>query len=131
KTPVIADGLGDGQDVRFGEGALRRRAPVAAGAEADQLVRVLHIGPALEILAFEPGHINQHLFRCRLACKGRDRHDVIPFPFWCVLTLTTRHSPLTTHPPHATGHGSMFQMDSAYSAMVRSLENWPEPATLL
>src|SRR5262252_6617199 len=27
-----------------------------------------------------------------------------------------------------TGHGSAFQMPAAYSAMVRSLENFPEPA---
>lgn len=28
-----------------------------------------------------------------------------------------------------TGHGCTFQMSAAYSAMVRSLENLPEPAT--
>src|SRR5258707_15627634 len=28
-----------------------------------------------------------------------------------------------------TGHGSTFQMEAAYSAIVRSLENLPEPAT--
>jgi len=28
-----------------------------------------------------------------------------------------------------TGHGFMFQMPAAYSAMVRSLENFPELAT--
>ena len=30
---------------------------------------------------------------------------------------------------HGTGHGFTFQMSAAYSAMVRSLENFPEPAT--
>ena len=30
---------------------------------------------------------------------------------------------------YGTGHGFTFQMSAAYSAMVRSLENLPEPAT--
>src|SRR5262249_1379532 len=30
---------------------------------------------------------------------------------------------------YATGHGLTFQMSAAYSAIVRSLENFPEPAT--
>src|SRR5581483_1948560 len=38
---VVADGLGDGQDVGLGEGAVQRRAAVAAGAEADPLVGVV------------------------------------------------------------------------------------------
>ena len=32
-------------------------------------------------------------------------------------------------PLYGTGHGVAFQMSAAYSAMVRSLENFPEPAT--
>ena len=30
---------------------------------------------------------------------------------------------------HPTGHGFTFQIPAAYSAIVRSLENFPEPAT--
>ena len=30
---------------------------------------------------------------------------------------------------YGTGHGSTFQMPAAYSEIVRSLENFPEPAT--
>jgi hypothetical protein len=30
---------------------------------------------------------------------------------------------------HDTGHGFAFQISDAYSAMVRSLENFPEAAT--
>ena len=62
-APVVADGLGDGQDVGFGERAAQRRAAVPAGAEADQLGGVSHIGPARVILPFEPGQIHQHVFR--------------------------------------------------------------------
>src|SRR4029077_1460649 len=32
--------------------------------------------------------------------------------------------------PQSRGHGSAFQIPAAYSAMVRSLENFPEQATL-
>ena len=78
-SPVVADRLGDGQDVGLGERAAQRRAAVPAGAEADQLVGVAHVGLALVILAFEPGHVDEHLFRGRLAREGRDRHWVKPF----------------------------------------------------
>ena len=60
----------------------QRRAAVSAGAEADQLVGVAHVGPTLEILAFEPGQVNQHLFRGRLARKGGDRHRALPIKLW-------------------------------------------------
>jgi hypothetical protein len=30
---------------------------------------------------------------------------------------------------YGNGHGAAFQMSAAYSAMVRSLENFPDPAT--
>ena len=38
-----------------------------AGAEADQLGGIVQVGPALEVFAFEPGRIDQHLLRGRLA----------------------------------------------------------------
>jgi hypothetical protein len=60
-APVVADGLSDGQDVGLGERAAQRRAPVSAGAEADQLIQVARFGPALEMLPFEPCHVNQQL----------------------------------------------------------------------
>ena len=37
---VFANGLRDGQDVRFGEGAAQGSAAMSARAECDQLVRV-------------------------------------------------------------------------------------------
>ena len=77
-APVVADGLGDSQDVSLRERAVQRRAPVSAGAKTDQLVGVTQIGQTLEILSFEPGQVNQHLFRSRLARKWRDRHGTLP-----------------------------------------------------
>jgi len=52
---------------------------VSAGAETDQLIGITEVGLALEILAFEPGQVNQQLFRSRLPRKGGDRHEALPF----------------------------------------------------
>src|SRR5262249_10961025 len=78
-APVIADGLSDGEDVGLRERATQRRAPVSAGAEADQLVRVTHVGPAFEVFSFEPIQVDQYLFRSWLPCKGGNRHEALPF----------------------------------------------------
>ena len=40
---------------------------MAAGAEADQLVRITQVRPALEILAFKPRQVDQHILRSRLS----------------------------------------------------------------
>ena len=69
---VVADGLSDGQDVCFGEGAFERCAAVAAGSEADHLSRVVQVGAAFEILAIQLIEIDQHLFRGGLACQRRN-----------------------------------------------------------
>src|SRR6185295_5532773 len=86
---------------------------MSAGSEAYHLAWVIQIGPALEIIAFEAGQVHQDLFGSRLTCQRRDRCQ---FAFLWVSFLDT-------------GHGFTPQMSSAYSAMVRSLENFPELAT--
>ena len=73
-APVVADGLGDGQDVRLGERAAQRRAPVPAGAEADTLLWASHVRLVLVVLRFEPGQVDQHLPGSRLARERRNRH---------------------------------------------------------
>src|SRR5262245_4427915 len=45
---------------------------MSARAEADDLIGIAHIRPALEILALEPGHIDQHLLRRGVASQRRD-----------------------------------------------------------
>ena len=65
--PVVADGLGDGENVGFGERPAERRAAMPAGAKADQLTGIIEIRLALEIFAFEPGRIDQHILGRRLA----------------------------------------------------------------
>src|SRR4029450_1174171 len=50
-APVVADGLRDRRDVGLGEGAVERRAPVSAGAEADELGRIARVRLPLVVLA--------------------------------------------------------------------------------
>ena len=44
---------------------------MAAGAEADQLLRIGQIGPALVVVALQPSQIDEQLGRGRLAGQGR------------------------------------------------------------
>jgi hypothetical protein len=113
-APIVAYGLGDSQDVGFGERPAQWRATMPAGTEADELLRIVEIGPALVVFAFEPGRINQHLFGGRFAGQWRNGH---------------RRSFLSGDPFQDTGQGFAFQISVAYCAIVRSLENLPELAT--
>ena len=74
RLPVVADRLGDGEDVGFGERPMQRRAAMATGAEPDQLVRIREIGPATEIFAFKLREIDQQFLRRRLSRERRDWH---------------------------------------------------------
>src|SRR5439155_25137034 len=80
-----------------------------AGSEADHLVGIAQVRPALKVLAVEPGHIDQYFLWGRPAGKRRDARDAAGFD--------------------GTGHGFTSQIWVAYSAIVRSLENFPEPVT--
>src|SRR5712671_4666975 len=74
------------------------------------LVRIPQVRPSLKVLALKPGQINQHPFWGGPANGRRDTRARM-----CL---------------YGTGHGFTFQISVAYSAIVRSLENFPEPATL-
>src|SRR5438876_7928553 len=89
---------------------------MAARAKADELRRVAHIGLPLVVLSLEPDQVDQQGLRRRLAGQRRNRGR---------LFHVVDHRGLH----HATGHGVTCQMSAAYSAMVRSLENFPELAT--
>src|SRR3989442_8011196 len=89
---------------------------MAARAEADELRRIVHLGLALVVLPLEPGQVDQHGHRSRLARQRGNRGG---------LFHVVDHRGLH----HDTGHGLTCQMSAAYSAMVRSLENFPELAT--
>src|SRR6266498_2699752 len=88
-----------------------------ARAEADELGRIAHVGPPLAILPLEPGQVDQHGLRGRLAGQRRERGYALH---------AVDHRGLH----HGTGHGLACQMSAAHSAMVRSLENLPELATV-
>src|SRR6266536_3583134 len=65
----------------------------------------------------EPGQVDQHGLRGRLAGQRRDRSHAVH---------AVDHRGLH----HGTGHGLACEMSAAHSAMVRSLENLPELATV-
>ena len=50
---------------------------MSAGAEADPLVRITEVGPALEIFAFEPGDVDQHLLCGRPASQPGARQSLL------------------------------------------------------
>jgi hypothetical protein len=108
-TPAIANSLGDGEDVCFGERIRKWRTPVPAGAEPDHLVGIRNVWPALEVPALEPGEVDQHLLWRRPAGERGNA---------CAAACL-----------YDSGHGFTPQMPDAYSAILRSLENLPEPAT--
>src|SRR6058998_3464050 len=89
---------------------------MAARAEADELRRIVHLGLAPVVLPLEPGQVDQHGHRSRLARQRGNRGGLLH-----VVDHRGLH--------HDTGHGLTCQMSAAYSAMVRSLENFPELAT--
>src|ERR1700740_1036570 len=92
---------------------------MAAGAEADELSRIAKLGLSLVVLALELRQIDDHGRRRRLASQRRDHRG-----FLLVVHLVD-HRGLRHH----TGHGLTCQISAAYSAIVRSLENFPELAT--
>jgi hypothetical protein len=57
-APVIADGLRDGKNVGLGERAIKRGSAMAAGTEADHLVRVVGIRFPFEVVPLKPGRID-------------------------------------------------------------------------
>ena len=71
---VLADGLGDGEDVGLGEGAVDGAAAMAAGAEGDALRRIVRVR-RVAIGVEQRGHVHQHGGGGRLAGQGVS-HDV-------------------------------------------------------
>src|SRR2546422_10511823 len=89
---------------------------MAAGAKADDLRGIVHLRLARVVFALETPQVDEHRRRRRLAGQRRDRGSLFH-----VVDHRRLH--------HDTGHGFTCQMSDAYSAIVRSLENLPEPAT--
>jgi hypothetical protein len=67
---VLAQGLGDGQDVLFVEGVLARRAAMARGAKGYSLFDDVDVGRASVIGADQLGDVNEHFARRGFARQG-------------------------------------------------------------
>ena len=74
-SPVIADGLRDGEDVRFGEGGVVGSATMPTGAEADELLRVAGVRLVLPVIAFKFSHVDQRFSRRGLAGERVESHS--------------------------------------------------------
>ena len=74
---IVADGLRDGQDVGLGERAVQRRAAMAAGAEADELLRIVQIRLPLVIGALQLSRFDQQFMRRGFAGQGMQSHGRI------------------------------------------------------
>jgi hypothetical protein len=72
--PVLADGLRDGENVLLGERAIEGRAAVAAGSEADALIRIVHIGTFRIVVAFEAAQIDEQFGRRGFSSKRAYLH---------------------------------------------------------
>ena len=70
RPAVLADRLGDRQDVGLGEGAVERRAAMPAGAEGDALARVGRIGPIGIVRLLERRHVDQDARGGQLPARG-------------------------------------------------------------
>ncbi len=75
RAAVVADRLGDGEDVGRGEAAVERRAAMSARAELHTLARIRGIRPAAQEFALELGDVDQRLRRRRLASERVQRHQ--------------------------------------------------------
>src|SRR5262245_11684592 len=82
---------------------------MSAGSEPHHLLAIAKVRMTLVVFTLEPGHVDQQLGRRRQARQWRD-----------VLTRVL---------VHCTGQRFTPQISDAYSAMVRSLENFPDAAT--
>ena len=85
RSAVLGHRLRDGEDMALGKRAAQAAAPVAAGAEADLLGRVVHIGRDLVVAGQQQRDVGQNRFGGQLARQFRNRHVVPP-----CLSLTAR-----------------------------------------
>ena len=97
---VIADRLGDRQDVRLGERVVARRAPVPAGAEGHALARVARVGAVLVVGLLQRRDVDQFARRSQLTCQRMDRHEVSPYA--CSVEIIG--GPQCGHPSRSRSH---------------------------
>src|SRR5206468_9012318 len=91
--PVLTNGLGDRQNVRFGERAVKRAATMAAGAKADRLHRIGRIRVSFEVVAFELVNIHQQLRWSGFASQWMRDHRFSAVAFPATYTFAKVQSP--------------------------------------
>src|SRR5205823_1664990 len=117
-----------GQDDGFGVHQVEDEAVHRLGVSlpGDFLCTILAVRSRIFVARYRPGPVGQatrddgavgrfHQSRLQAAGTGVEQED----------------SYVACHLGHSTGQGVAFQMPAAYSAIVRSLENFPEQATLM
>src|SRR5436190_11192847 len=90
--PIVANGLGDRQNVRLGKRTAQRRAAMPTGTEADRLGWICRVGAALVILALKLRQIDEHFLGSWLASQWRNCHVSYPL-------LKLSREPRGTVPP--------------------------------
>ena len=78
--PILANGLGDGQNVALVEGPLEGRSAMAGSAKGHPLRRNRWIGQISVISGNQPRHINQDFSRGGFSRQWANIHTVIQFP---------------------------------------------------
>src|SRR5206468_4302360 len=107
---VEADRLRDREDVVLAEGVPERGAAMSGGPENDSLRGHGRIRSSLVVGIDKDGDVDEDRRGGGFSCERAD------FGHVALAYLTTQRF--------------ASQMSAAYSAMVRSLENFPDPATL-
>ena len=74
--PILANRLHDRQDVRFVEGRIERRSPMAARAERDALRGIVDVRPQVVIRGEKLRYVDEQFGRRGLPGQGRNGHNV-------------------------------------------------------
>jgi hypothetical protein len=74
RAAIVADRLGDGEHVRFGERTAQRRSAMAARAEADALRDVFDVRCARVVGVEQQLHVHEQTFRSGLTGARIDCH---------------------------------------------------------
>src|SRR4029450_5582865 len=96
-----------------------------ARSEDHELGRIVRGRLPLGIRLFQSCEVDKNRRRARVAGQRRDRRACLRY-----VSRNLLHDLLHGGSNYDTGHGVACQISAAYSAMVRSLENLPELATL-
>src|SRR6202011_1122183 len=78
---MVANCLGDGENVGLGEGRIQRTPAVATGSKADELLRIRHVWPSLVVSALELLQVHQQFPR-RWKSSKRGKFRIVRRLIW-------------------------------------------------